>query len=271
MTILLSGRRNGTTHHEVALLAALPPELRLIGGLAVMVRVGTPHRTTVDLDAVARNLSRHHMTLSRLAVTSAIEGRYTFAGVLALDVIDVTPDSASELADQLSSAAEPVSDLELNALAHAWAHDTASPLDIKAIEEETGETLASAADRLVATTTGLIAMKTSTVPLRASARPEKRASDLYDLGRLLIAGKLIQANLRELPAILRDPIVASLSRWFIDDAGRDRTYREVRRFDEPQLDLDATADAVEQIVSIIARPVDPSPRSAYGRHHRVER
>jgi len=250
VTVLLSGRREGTTHREVALLASLPPELRLIGGLAVMVRVGTPHRTTVDLDAVARDLTRHHETLSRLAVTSGIAGRYTFAGEMDLDVIDVSPDSAADLADQLRDAAEPISDLELNALAHAWAHDTASPLDIAAIDNETGDTLATAADRLVATTTGLIVMKASTVPLRASSRPEKRASDLYDLGRLLIAGKVIRANLTALPSILRDPIVASLTDWFIGDAGRDRTYREVRRFDEPRLDLDAAADAVEQIVAI---------------------
>ena len=52
--VLLTGRPGGTTHREVELLASLPRELRLIGGLAVMCRVGTPHRTTVDLDAVAR-------------------------------------------------------------------------------------------------------------------------------------------------------------------------------------------------------------------------
>ena len=58
MTVVLSGRRGGSTHREVALLASLPPELRLIGGLAVMCRVGTPHRATVDLDALARGLAR---------------------------------------------------------------------------------------------------------------------------------------------------------------------------------------------------------------------
>ncbi len=31
------------------------------------------------------------------------------------------------------------------------------------------------------------------------------------------------------------------------DAGRDRTYREVRRFDEPRLDLDLAGDAVEEL------------------------
>ena len=36
--------------------------------------------------------------------------------------------------------------------------------------------------------------------------------------------------------------------WFVDPAGRDRTYRSVRRFDEPQLDHDDVADAVEDLL-----------------------
>jgi hypothetical protein len=252
MTILLSGRRGGTTHREVELLGSLPPELRLIGGLAVMARVGTPHRTTVDLDTVARDLDRHHVALSRMAQTAEAGGQYTFAGHLDLDVIDVSPDSAGELARQLLDSGEPVSDLEVNALAHTWAHDTATPIDITAIDETTGEVLATATDRLVATTVGLIVMKASTVPLRASSRPEKRASDLYDLGRLLTAGDMERGNLLALPPVLLDPIARQLEGWFVDDAGRDRTYREVRRFDEPRLDLDRAADAVEEILSIRA-------------------
>ena len=38
--VLLSGPHGGTTHREVELLASLPPELRLIGGLAVFGRDG---------------------------------------------------------------------------------------------------------------------------------------------------------------------------------------------------------------------------------------
>jgi len=251
VTVVLSGRRGGTTHLEVELLGSLPPELRLIGGLAVMARVGTPHRATVDLDTVARHLDRHHVALSRMALTAEAGGQYTFVGDLDLDVIDVAPISAAELAAQLVESAEPISDLELNALAHTWAHDTATPLDITAVDDSDGAVLAVATNRLVATTTGIIIMKASTVPLRASSRPEKRASDLYDLGRLLTAGDMIDENLAALPAVLLDPIAERLVGWFVNDAGRDRTYREVRRFDEPRLDFDRAEDAVEQIVGLL--------------------
>lgn len=249
--VLLSGRDGGTTHREVALLASLPPELRLIGGLAVMCRVGSPHRATVDLDAVARDLDGLHPDLARLALTAAGGGQYRFAGDLDLDVIDVTPLPTDELLAQLAAdgdGAVELTDLELNVVAHTWAHDGARPLDIVAIDEQTGARLAAAPGRLVATAAGIVAMKATTVPLRASSKPEKRASDLYDLGRLLVAGGLTAADLRALPEPLHQAVAERLRHWFVDGAGRDRTYRDVRRFDEPLLDLDDAADAVEDLV-----------------------
>jgi hypothetical protein len=245
--VLLSGRRDGSTHREVELLARLPSELRLIGGLAVMCRVGTPHRTTVDLDAVARDLPRYHAAVARLAVTSVSGGQYRFADHLDLDVIDVAPESSDDLVRQLA-ADGPLSDLELNLIAHTWAHDTATAIDIVAIDEHTGERVAVAPDRLVASSAGLVAMKATTVSLRASSKPEKRASDLYDLGRLLVAGHVAPDDLHLMPEPLRAAVVERLQGWFATDAGRDRTYREVRRFDEPRLDLDDAADAVEALV-----------------------
>lgn len=246
-TVILSGRPGGTTHREVELLASLPAEFRLIGGLAVMCRVGVPHRTTVDLDVVTRDLPRHHEAISHLAVTAAGGGQYSFAGGLDLDVIDVAPESAEELAGALGDG--PLTDLELNVVAHTWAHDTATPLDILAVDDETHRMLAEAPGRLVATTAGLVAMKVTTAPLRASSKPEKRASDLYDLGRLLLRGGVQRSDLDAMPvavgSVVRDRLVA----WFVDGAGRDRTYREVRRFDEPRLDLDDVADAVEDLCS----------------------
>ncbi len=244
MKVLLSGRRDGTTHRAVELLASLPDELRLIGGLAVMCRVGSPHRATVDLDAVARNLDRFHEDLALLAVTATGGGQYTFAGNFDLDVIDVAPQSTKLLIEELVAHDEPLTDLDLNLIAHTWAHDTAAPLDVVAVEEDTAVVLARADDRLVASPAGLVAMKATTVPLRASSRPEKRASDLYDLGRLLVVGGMGRAQIESMPDELGSEVVERLTHWFVDNAGRDRTYRDVRRFDEPRLDLDEVADAV---------------------------
>lgn len=246
MTVILSGRRDGSTHREVALLAALPTALRLIGGLAVMVRVGTPHRATVDLDALARDPGLHDQ-LARLALTAEGGGQYTFPGEMDLDVIDVAGVRAEQLLVDLADDDSPtagLSDLELNVVAHTWAHDTATALDLAAADDESGEILARADGRLVASTAGLVAMKATTVSLRASSKPEKRASDLYDLGRLLIDGGLTRGELRALPGPLAVAVRDRLEGWFVADRGRDRTFREVRRFDEPRLDLDDAADAV---------------------------
>jgi len=252
LPVVLSGRRDGTTHREVELLSSLPPELRLIGGLAVMCRVGTPHRATIDLDAVARDLSRVHGSIARLALSSAGGGQYRFAGDLDLDVIDVAPVSSEQLLHDLAAlpaGLDDLTDLELNAIAHTWAHDSATELDIVAVDDETGVRLAAALGRMVATAAGIVAMKATTIPLRASSKPEKRASDLYDLGRLLVAGHLTAADLAAMPDPLRLAVAERLRGWFVEDPGRDRTYRSVRRFDEPALDLDDAADAVEDLLA----------------------
>lgn len=249
--VLLTGRRDGTTHREVELLASLPVELRLIGGLAVMCRVGSPHRTTVDLDAVARGLTGMHERIARLALTAPVSGRYSFTGELDLDVIDVAPVPAEQLAVELTGDdGDPtITDLELNVLALTWAHDHASELDVVAIDEESGEPLAEAPGRQVASTSGLVAMKAAVAPLRASTRPEKRSSDLYDLARLLLVQGDGRASLDGMPALIVEMLRERLHRWFVTDAGRDRTFRETRRFDEPLVDLDDVADAVETLLT----------------------
>jgi hypothetical protein len=248
-SVVLSGRREGTTHREVELLASLPDELRLIGGLAVMCRVGSPHRTTVDLDAVARDLEGLHESIAGLALTASGGGQYRFAGDMDLDVIDVAPVPTDELVAELDAAGDALTDLELNVVALTWAHDTATPLDVVAVDELNGEPLAKAAGRMVASITGLVTMKTTAIPLRASTRPEKRASDLYDLARLLLLRGDGSASLDDMPTMLATPVTARLEQWFVDDAGRDRTFRDIRRFDEPPVDLDDVADAVQDLLA----------------------
>ena len=57
----------------------------------------------------------------------------------------------------------------------------------------------------------------------------------------------VGADLAVMPEELRVAVVDHLRHWFVDPGGRDRTFREVRRFDEPRLDLDEVADAVESL------------------------
>lgn len=244
-TIVLSGRPGGTTHRAVEVLAELPPEFRLIGGLAVMCRVGLPHRATVDLDAITRGLADHHELLAHLAVTSMGGGQYRMRNELDLDVIDIAPESAHQLAAVIEAAGG-VTDLELNVVAHAWAHDAATPVDITVVHGD-GIPLVEAPGRLIANGAGLVAMKATTVPLRASQRAEKRASDLYDLARLLVTNDGIGPAIESMPDLLSTCIRERLDRWFVADAGRDRTYRELRRFDDPLVDFDEVADAIEAL------------------------
>jgi hypothetical protein len=243
--VVLSGRPGGTTARSVEVLSGLPAEFRLIGGLAVLCRVGVPHRATVDLDALARGLASFDDELRSVALSAPGGGQYLMEGRLELDVIDVGESDAQDLVDELLATGEALTDLELNAVAHTWAHDVATPLDLVVVSEADGTPLASASDRLVASPGGLVAMKAMTVPLRASSKPEKRASDLYDLGRLLTTTTTWADELELAPAQLRDQVRRRAHRWFVDPAGRDRTFRDTRRFDEVRLDLDDVADAVQ--------------------------
>ncbi|MCP4435928.1 MAG: nucleotidyl transferase AbiEii/AbiGii toxin family protein [Actinomycetia bacterium] len=245
-TVVLTGRPGGTTHLAVEALATLPQEFVLIGGLAVLCRVGVPHRATVDLDTLARNLEGFHPELQHLALSSSGGGQYVMPGRLDLDVIDVATESAEDVIADLSAQGE-LSDLELNVIAHTWAHDTATDVAIAVVDED-GSPLIGRVDRLVASTAGLVAMKATTVPLRASSKPEKKASDLYDLARLLV-GAVGAAEVNTAPDELRDFVLDALHRHFVDDRGRDRTYREIRRFDEVAIDMDEVAGSVEDLAT----------------------
>ena len=130
-----------------------------------------------------------------------------------------------------------------------WAHDTATAVDVRAVDEVRGRASGRAADRPVATASGLVAMKATAIPLRASTRPEKRGSDLYDLARLLLVDPPDDPQLTSMPGPLAEEVSRRLRRWFVEDAGRDRTFRDIRRFDEPRIDLDHVADAVSDLLA----------------------
>ncbi|MBK6855537.1 MAG: hypothetical protein IPG97_02950 [Microthrixaceae bacterium] len=191
---------------------------------------------------MARGLDRYHEAIARLALTSVGGGQYTFEGNLDLDVIDVAGVDSDELIGALIDPDRPgtgLTDLELNVVAHTWA--PTPPPRWKGRRRRNRRDHGS--PRSLGAAAGGGHKKGHHRRLRASS--EKRASDLYDLGRLLVDGGLRRSELTEQPPVLAQAVGERLNAWFVDPRGRDRTFREVRRFDEPRLDLDDVAEAVD--------------------------
>jgi hypothetical protein len=150
----------------------------VVGGLAVLCRMSTQHRATTDLDIVDRLLgSRPHLELLRevsgaQSVQPAAVMLPTAFGVARVDVLEVNQVEIDQPSDDPGD--------RLFAAAHAWAYDTASPVDLRA------EPLQGAAVQVRTMVAGpgpLIAMKLQAVMNRASS---KQGTDLGDIVRLVL-------------------------------------------------------------------------------------
>lgn len=148
-------------------------DFALVGGLAVMTRIGSAHRATDDLDGVFDNPA---------ADTTAVLVRYGIADNdpaiqrvridgTKIDVIDTTPlpDDPGDLPDDPKG--------RLFVCAHRWAYDTATPVRLVAGD--------AAVTVRVAVPDALVAMKSHALRwATAQRRSTKRTSDLHDLYRL---------------------------------------------------------------------------------------
>ena len=200
-------------------LSRLPdglPDWVLIGGVAVVLRVGGTHRATVDIDTLTRESNR----LVELLVSVGGEQRAAHKLVVPiatqLDVMAVgsVPDP---------STVEPSE--HAFALAREFAFVTATTEVVEALNER-GVPSASASMR-VATTAGLIALKTVSLPRRAdSNNPAKAMSDTIDLLALFETAHIVNiaADLVDAPTPLRRWIATTTRRVFVDD----RRYTEAR-------------------------------------------
>lgn len=146
----------------------------LVGGLAVMARIGRVHRATEDLDGVFDNDSSTPTTALLVdtghATPDAAPQRVLIAGTT-IDVIDTAPlpQEPALLPDDPGP--------RLFVCAHRFAYETASPVAISAGT--------SAVDPRVATVAALIAMKAHALRFgHPRRRSTKRVSDLADLHRL---------------------------------------------------------------------------------------
>jgi len=150
----------------------------VVGGLAVLCRLSTQHRATTDLDIVDRRLgSRPHLELLRevsgaRSVQPAAVMLPTAFGAARVDVLEVNQVEIDQPSDDPGD--------RLFAAAHAWAYDTASPVDLGA---EPLQGSAIQVRTLVAEPGPLIAMKLQAVMNRAS---DKQGTDLADIVRLAL-------------------------------------------------------------------------------------
>jgi hypothetical protein len=166
--IVLAGDANGNAARLVRATARLgDADLgphALVGGLAVMCRLAAVHRATQDVDTVTEtttSIGQHDPSSPSRAVVDGIS----------IDVIDTEPFRPEDL-----DGVDP-SD-RLFVVSHRWALDTATDTELVAGAET--------ASIRVATPPALVAMKSGALLGGRMREPRKRASDLYDLYRLVL-------------------------------------------------------------------------------------
>lgn len=156
---------------ETARLTSKP--IIVIGGLAVVCRVSSPHRATTDLDIVNHRRSHEPKQLKLLVAGSKASSPAgatvpTPLGNVHVDVLEVSDDDFGPLPDDPTA--------RLFVLAHAWAAATATPVVIRA--QDTGDLRVA-----VAEPGPLIAMKLQSTFDRGTA---KEGTDLLDIVRLTL-------------------------------------------------------------------------------------
>jgi hypothetical protein len=222
----------GTSMSAVA--AAIPivaartgRDVIVVGGLAVVCRLGRPYRATTDLDIVSRHTVDEPAQLQLLVASgAAVSGPSgvligTPDGPVQVDVLSVSDAELDSL------PADPTD--RLHVLAHAWAAATANSVVIRVAGAR--ELVAA-----VAQPGPLIATKLQSIMNRGSA---KEATDLLDIVALTLdehSGPAAREQLRAADPVLRADAALHTERWF--GAGAERSLRRVRAIPEGR-DLDA--------------------------------
>jgi hypothetical protein len=175
--IVLAGDADGKAAGLVRATARLADadlgDHALIGGLAVMCRLAAVHRATQDVDTVTETTAPTAVELitSSIGAADPSKANRVLIDGVKFDVIDTESFEYEDL-DGVGL------DDRLFVVSHRWALDTATATEIVA-----GDVTASIR---VATTPTLVAMKSGAVLGGRPREPHKRASDLYDLYRLVL-------------------------------------------------------------------------------------
>lgn len=218
----------------------------IIGGVAVMARVASAQRATADLDsalAVDVGLPATVELLEAAGVAKRVAGspqRVAVAGAV-IDCIDTLPVTDGELADYTDKDA-------LFLGGHRFAHETAEGVTLVAGD--------IAMEVAVATPAGLVATKVHAARYRR--RPEKLASDAFDLYQLATGcgPTAIAAGLARWPllaGLVRDSVALTLVR----DATR--AARRLQAGDEAMAAV--TDAAIETAGELLVSAIDEALRA----------
>ena len=228
--LVVAGRTNPEESNLARFIDAInrfPPETptwTLIGGVAVVLRVGGEHRATQDIDTLTRQSAELATILTDNGGTSTAAHRFIVPIDTRLDIMEVgaIPDPA------LVTTSDYVF-----ALAREWAFATGRIEHVE-ITDIKGNPITAASLR-IATIAGLLALKTTSLLRRAyTIHPNKQWSDTADLLELLEASdEELTVDLNSAPNDLLIHMATVLEKVCITDArytrarlisGQYRTY-----------------------------------------------
>ena len=227
----------------------------IVGGLAVMSRLGNAYRVTQDLDALRRQLSGDTRGLEVLRAAGA-KNVDEVGGLLPTPRGDVRVDVLEARHHDLDRDFTDATD-RLEAMAHSWALDTATSVLMGAtgvssarlgadVEPTTDEVQAVA---LVARPGPLVAMKLKAAVDRTTF---KEATDLLDVVRLLTdpatASGVMDDFAKAAPQLVEDVAAHARSRFKTKIL---RTRRIIRDLDESAYSaelIDGAADFLDGVL-----------------------
>jgi len=225
--------------NEVRALIGRPPVI--VGSLAVLSRLSSAYRATVDLDVVDRLAGR----VSQLEVLRAADGAEpvepaavllpTPYGVVKVDVLQVRQAELDRPSDDPGD--------RLHASAHAWASETATDLTIEVIRSD--------AARVEVTTPAaepgpLIAMKLQAVMNRSA---NKQGTDILDIVRLTldhVTGPVALAQISDVAQPVASDIALHVDLWLA--RRREQALRWVRAAGG----VDVTTDDLDLVAELLS-------------------
>lgn len=244
-TVVLHAPSDSVTARLVGTLHRLPHEgmdtFCVVGGLAVLCRVGTLYRATSDVDTVVDESGAVVATLRDRPEAVRTPNGVEIGGTQ-IDVIEVgeIPDS-SLLPDEESD--------RLFVLSHRYAFDTRALVQIDIADPHPPHTVLASAECEMATPAALVAMKLQSYPRRSGPALAKQGSDLLDLYALLehhdhdneIGSALAIAH-HDMGRLC----AAMAQRLLVDDA--EVAAGRVRRYTSSQIDADVLRHNARRLV-----------------------